>query len=79
MFHETPKPQVQKTEAVKPAMTQIETKAPASEAKQVAKPAEAKPQVEKPQAVQAASRETLAPVSQANKAELQQVFTKSDD
>lgn len=79
VFHETPKPQVQKTEAVKPAMTQIETKAPASEAKQVAKPAEAKPQVEKPQAVQAASRETLAPVSQANKAELQQVFTKSDD
>ena len=79
VFHETPKPQTDKTEAVKPAMKQVETNAATAEVKPAAKPIEAKPQLEKPQAVQAAPREKTPPVSQPAKAELQQVFTKSDD
>lgn len=79
VFHETPKPQVQKTETAKPAMTQIKTKAPVAEVKPVAKAVETKPQVEKTQVVQAVAKETSTPAPQVNKAELQQVFTKPDD
>jgi ribonuclease E len=81
VFHETPKPQAQKTEDKKPAMTQIETKAPVAEVKPVSKPAEQKPQTEKPQAVKEIPKEVKneAPTAaKENKVELQQVFTKSD-
>lgn len=82
VFHETPKPKVEKSEANKPAMTQIETKAPAAGVKPVTKPApkpaeQQKPTqknvtTEKPQAVKEAPKEVVKP-------ELKQVFTKLDD
>ena len=74
VFHETPKPQ---TQATKPAMTQIETKAPAPETK----PVEQKTEAVKPKQVNEAPKEVKkdAPATQTNKADIQQVFTKSDD
>lgn len=70
VFHETPKPQVQQAEAKKPAMTQV-----------VTKPFEQKVEAVKPQEVKEAPKEVVkaTPAPAANKAELQQVFTKSDD
>jgi ribonuclease E len=84
VFHETPKPEIQKSETKKPAMTQIETKAPTAEVKPTKpKQAEQKTEVEKTQVVKEAPREavkeTSAPASQENKAELKQVFTKQND
>ncbi len=84
VFHETPKPEVQKAEAKKPAMSQIETKAPTAEVKSTKpKQTEQKTEVKKTQVVKEAPREaakeTSAPASQENKAELQQVFTKQND
>jgi len=81
VFHETPKPQTQKAEVTKPSMTQIETKAHSAETKPATKPIEKKPEVVKPQIVNEAPKvekpKEAAPA--ANKAEMQQVFTKSDD
>lgn len=84
VFHETPKPEIQKAETKKPAMTQIETKAPTAEVKPTKpKQTEQKTEVEKTQVVKEAPREkvkeTSAPASQENKAELKQVFTKQND
>lgn len=83
VFHETPKPVVQKTETSKPAMTQVVTKAPAAE-KPATKPVTKKVEAEKPQAVKQAPKEvkkeaTPPPNTPSNKPELKQVFTKSDD
>jgi len=76
VFHETPKPQVSKTEQSKPTasnVTQVVTdnKQQANETK----PANQKPVETKVTEMKQAS----TPPPQANKAELQQVFTKSDD
>ncbi|MCK4864266.1 MAG: Rne/Rng family ribonuclease, partial [Gammaproteobacteria bacterium] len=82
VFHETPKPQIEKKEATKPSMVQIETKASPVEAKPVAKPEEKKTEVAKPQVVRETpkvEKPQEAPTTAANKAEMQQVFTKSDD
>ena len=84
VFHETPKPEVQKAEAKKPAMSQIETKAPTAEVKPTKpKQAEQKTEVKKTQVVKEAPREaakeTSAPAPKENKADLQQVFTKQND
>ncbi len=81
VFHETPKPQVEKVKTEKPAMTQVETKAPTNVVETISKVADAKPQDTKPKVVESAKKEATAPAPapQANKAELQQVFTKSDD
>ena len=81
VFHETPKPQAQKVNETKAAMTQIETKAHSAETKPATKPIEKKPEVVKPQIVNEAPKvekpKEAAPA--ANKADMQQVFTKSDD
>ena len=63
-------------------MVQIETKASPVEAKPVAKPEEKKTEVAKPQVVRETpkvEKPQEAPTTAANKAEMQQVFTKSDD
>lgn len=75
VFHETPKPQVQQTKAKKPALTQVVTKSVEK------KPAEQKVEAVKPQVVKEAPKEVVptTPASAANKADLQQVFTKADD
>ncbi|MCK5386101.1 MAG: Rne/Rng family ribonuclease [Gammaproteobacteria bacterium] len=76
VFHETPKPQVQQTEAKQPALTQVITK-PVEQ-----KPAEQKVEAVKPQAVQEAPKKEVVqatPAPVANKPELHQVFTKADD
>ncbi len=74
VFHETPKPQ--KQEAEKAAATQVATK-PNTEKKTT----EQKSEVIKPQVVKETKNETVKekPTPQANKADLQQVFTKSDN
>jgi ribonuclease E len=81
VFHETPKPQAAETK--KPVMTQIETKAPATQAKPVEKSVKQITEVKKTQPVKEApvkvKKEKTAPTSPENKADLQQVFTKSDD
>ncbi len=85
VFHETPKPEIQKTESQKPNMTQIETKAPAAEKPAKQKQTEQKTEVKKTQVVKEAPREaakeTSTPASspQEKKADLQQVFTKEND
>ena len=76
VFHETPKPQIDKTKATKPSMVQIETKASAAEAKPVAKPEEKKPEAVR-EAPKVEKAQEAAPA--ANKVEMQQVFTKPDD
>jgi len=76
VFHETPKPQVTKTEQSKPtasSVTQVVT-----DNKQQAN--ETKPAIQKPAETKIAEiKQESTPPPQANKAELQQVFTKSDD
>ena len=85
VFHETPKPQVPVTEVVKPVaatMTQVETKPVSNEEKSAEqKTVTAKPVVQKPQAVKESSPEVKKEITQpqAKTAELQQVFTKSDE
>ncbi len=82
VFHETPKPQIEKTDATKPSLKQIETKASTAEAKPiVAKPEEKKSEEAKPQAVRETPKveKPQEAVPAAKKAEMQQVFTKSDD
>ncbi len=95
VFHETPKPELKKTESKKADMTQIETKAKAKapatpEAKTVKAEQKAVTEVKTPE-VKQAPREVIkeastpapvakpAPAQQEKKADLQQVFTKSDD
>ena len=76
VFHETPKPQVQRTEAKQAAETEVITK-PSEQ-----KPAEQKVEAVKPQAIKEVAKEVkkeTAATTQASKAEMQQVFTKSDN
>ena len=76
VFHETPKPQVQQTEAKQHALSQVVTK-PVEQ-----KPAEQKVEAVKPQAVQEAPKKEVVqatPEPVANKPDLHQVFTKADD
>lgn len=70
VFHETPKPQIQKEAMTKPAMTQIETKAPIAEVKAVSHsaeqtPAQQKAVIEKPQEVKEAPKEIIKESSTA--------------
>ena len=78
VFHETPKPQEQQTEATKPSIAPVETKAaPAPDRTVEQKPAA----VVKPQVATASLKDVqkeAAPTPQTNKAEMQQVFTKDD-
>ena len=76
VFHETPKPQAQQTEAKQAAMNQVVTK-PVEK-----KPAEQKVEAVKPQVIKEVPKEVkkeTTPAPQASKADMQQVFTKSDN
>jgi len=88
VFHETPKPQIQKTEAEKTAMTQVETKktsADSNKAREVKPVIKEVEQKKLPQAKEEVKKEAVnipvasSPPAQSSKPELQQVFTKSDD
>ena len=81
VFHETPKPHTEKTQATKSSMVQIETKASTVEAKPAAKAEEKKTEVAKPQVVRETPKvekpQEASPA--ASKVDMKQVFTKSDD
>lgn len=82
VFHETPKPQTAETK--KPAMTQVVTKAEDTKNNEV-KPTQASVEpakISQPQVIREQPKEVVKEVVStpaASKAELQQVFTKSDD
>jgi len=76
VFHETPKPQVTKPEQSKPTASNV-TQVVTDNKQQVS---EAKPVIQKKAETKVAEiKQESTPPPQANKAELQQVFTKSDD
>lgn len=76
VFHETPKPQTQQTEAKQAAMNEVITK-PIEKKPDEQIVEKARPQVIK-EAPKEVKKETTA-TSQASKAEMQQVFTKPDN
>ncbi len=88
VFHETPKPQAKKVETEKSVMTQIETKLPVAKIKPAEKTVMNKPVVQNTEAskqktaneeTKVTTKETSAAVAPVTKAELKQVFTKSNE